>query len=204
MPGSGAYKLEEWTSGQKVTLRRKSKWWGDTLPSKDKNILFDALPEAAHLQIVNDPIAAVTELKSGKIDVMAQMPPKVFKELKEDKKFQDKYTLYNPDELAYACINMNLRNPILSDIKVRRALASLLDMQHIVKDVMFGMGTATLSMESPAKTREYNSAIKAVPYDPAQAKKLLADAGWKDLDGDGTRGKKTSKATKRSFPWNCF
>lgn len=181
--GSGAYKLADWTTGQQVVLHRKKDWWGDKV--NPKNTYFEAYPEKLIYKIISDPTAAVTALKSGKLDVMTGIPPKDFIELQKNERFTERYNLLTPPELTYAFIGLNQKNPILKDKKVRVALAHLLDVDGIIKTVLYGLADPTVSMESPSNKKEYNTNIKPVSYNPEQAKKLLAEAGWKDANGDG-------------------
>lgn len=181
--GSGAYSLADWTTGQQLVFHRKKEWWGDKI--NPKNTYFEAYPEKLIYKIINDPTAAVTALKSGKLDVMTGIPPKDFTELQKNDRFTERYNLLTPPELTYAFIGMNQKNPILKDKKVRVALAHLIDVDGIIKTVLYGLADPTVSMESPSNKKEYNAEIKPVPFSPEQAKKLLTEAGWKDANGDG-------------------
>jgi peptide/nickel transport system substrate-binding protein len=75
------------------------------------------------------------------------------------------------------------KNPYLSDLKVRQALAMALDRQ-LISDQGYGQaGKPTCSpITAPP---DYVSSVTSCPQDVEGAKKLLADAGWKDTDGDG-------------------
>ena len=85
---------------------------------------------------------------------------------------------------SYTYIGYNQKNPLFRDRKVRRALSLLVDREKIRKDMYFNLAEPVNGPFFPG-SRYYNSAIKVLPYDPAGARKLLAEAGWRDLDGDG-------------------
>jgi peptide/nickel transport system substrate-binding protein len=71
---------------------------------------------------------------------------------------------------------------------VRRALSHLVDKQNLVDKVMLGLAKP---VEGPIAFQrpEYNEDLSPWPYDPEKAKALLAEAGWKDGDGDGVLDK---------------
>jgi peptide/nickel transport system substrate-binding protein len=91
--------------------------------------------------------------------------------------------------LVYAYIGMNMRDKILSDVKVRQALAMLVNVDQIIEKVLYGNGTRVIGPVLPSLKDEYNSSITPYPYDMAKAKQLLAEAGWSDTDGDGVLDK---------------
>lgn len=186
--GSGAYKIKEWASGQRVVLERKKDWWGNKL--KPENTAFEAYPDKITYKVINDPNAALTELKAGKIDALSQIPGKDFTELMADTHFTARYKLHTPPDLTYCFISMNMKNSILKDLEVRKAFAHLLDIDKIIKTVMYGLAYPTVSMEHPSRKTEYNSDIKRLPYNPEEAQKLLTEAGWKDKNADGILTKK--------------
>jgi peptide/nickel transport system substrate-binding protein len=67
---------------------------------------------------------------------------------------------------------------------VRQALSYLVDKKNICDKVMLGLADPVESPIYP-KRPEYDKNLKPWPFDPAKAKKLLAEAGWTDTDGDG-------------------
>ena len=186
--GSGAYKIKEYVPNQRVVLERKKPWWADKIMTE--NTAMEAYPEHITYKVINDPAAVITELKAGKIDAASQIASKDFIQLQNDTHFTSRYYLHSPPDFTYCFIGMNLKNPILSDLNVRRAFAHLLDIDGYIKTILYGLGYPTTSMEHPSKKDEYNSDIKRLSYDPAEAKKLLEEAGWKDMNGDGMLDKK--------------
>ena len=80
---------------------------------------------------------------------------------------------------------LNNDHPILSDPAVRRALAMALDRKRLLEAVLDAQGTL---MDSPWLAEHWaveGASLAPLPYDPDQARRLLADAGWRDTDGDG-------------------
>ena len=98
-------------------------------------------------------------------------------------------------EPSYNYIAWNNNTPLFSDKRVRLALSHAIDRQSIIDKVVFGMGT-TIQSHIFIKSKFLNTDLPKIDYNPEKSKQLLADAGWKDTDGDGIldkviNGKKT-------------
>lgn len=178
----GAYELEEWVTGQKVVLKRKENWWGDAL--KGTNPYFDAEPGKIVFQIINDYASAITALKGEDIDVMRSIPVKKFMELKESEKAFENYNFYTPDQLAYYMFGINSKLPKFSDKKTRQAIAHLIDVKSMIEIAAYNMGLPTIGPVYPGNKKFYNSEIIPYEYDLEKAKNMLAEAGWKDSNGN--------------------
>ena len=74
------------------------------------------------------------------------------------------------------------------DGRVRQAMTMLVDRQQIIDKIRFGLGQMGISHFNPS-SREFNTSLKPLPYDPQRAAQLLDEAGWKDTNGDGIRDK---------------
>jgi peptide/nickel transport system substrate-binding protein len=181
--GSGAYRFVSWTTGQRVVLEKKKDWWGNSLAGA--NSYFDAYPDKLIFQTVNDLTSALVSLKAGNIDVMHQIKPQDFIDLPKSEKFTSNFNMYSPLNTFYDYIGLNTANPKLSDVRTRQALAHLCDVQKMIKDVMYGYAEQTIGHISPMDSANYNYNIKPYENNIDTAKALLAEAGWKDSDGDG-------------------
>jgi peptide/nickel transport system substrate-binding protein len=81
-------------------------------------------------------------------------------------------------------IMLNHRRPLFRDVRVRRALASLLDLKTIVGKIMHGLATPVGGLYW-VKDPGYNDQLRPIAYDPAAAARLLSEAGFRDSDGNG-------------------
>ena len=182
--GSGPYSFEEWVTGQRVVLKRKENWWGDKL--KGTNLFFEANAPKLIYKVVNDMTSALVALKAGDLDVMHTILAKNFAELEKSDKFKANYNAYTPMSLSYYYLGINMKRPKFADRRTREALAHLIDVNKMIQTVMYGYAQVTIGPIHPSKTKLYNSEIKPYEYDLEKARKLLADAGWKDSNNDGT------------------
>jgi len=92
------------------------------------------------------------------------------------------------DSYAYDHIDFNLRNPILGDINVRRALTYATNRPEILAKIMHGADTPSDSPEHPTLSWGYTSDTVHYAFDPAKARALLDADGWR-LGPDGVRAK---------------
>ncbi|MEO6189168.1 MAG: ABC transporter substrate-binding protein [Saprospiraceae bacterium] len=189
--GCGPYKLLTWQSGSKIILEKKKNWWGDSLVSKYP--LLISKPDRIEYWIMPEEASALLELKNGNIDIISELTPKVFEELKD--KDSDKLNFATPTLMQYMYIDINHRNPVLSNLKVRMALSHLINVDQFIKEQYNGLALRINSPVHPSKSY-YNSSIESIKYDPLKATQLLKEDGWKDTNGDGSLDKKINGKTQ--------
>jgi len=185
--GAGPYKLEKWITGQRVILKKKDNYWGAAIANENPE--YSNFPDRIIFEIINDQSAALAALKGENLDVVTTFKTKDFIELEKDEKINTKYNLEKPTQLVYSYIGLNMRDPKLSDVKTRRALAYLIDVDQIIEKISYGLATRIAGPTSPQRPY-YNNDLKLIPFDVTEGNKLLDEAGWKDSNGDGVRDKK--------------
>ena len=180
--GCGPYALEEWISGQRIVLKKKKNWWGDKLAGKYP--LLVANPETIIYKPMSDVTTAVTELKAGSIDVMTQITPQQYNDLKESTEGQAKLNFHEPLQMSIYYIGVNNNRPKLSDKRVRRALAHLINMDEIINTTMYGYAEKVVG---PIHTSRpyYHKDLPLIEEDLEKARELLKEAGWVDSNGNG-------------------
>ena len=182
--GAGPYKLSAWEADQFVRLERKENYWGDNYPDR---IPLQAYPEEIIFQIVEDDVVAINQLSAGEMDVavLQSTTGERFLELKEEEVIASQFDFYTPKLARYIYLQLNNESPFLSDKKVRKALAHLIDVDRIIEVVEGGVGTRVTSVISDSRPY-YNNTLQPIPYDLEEAKRLLTEAGWTDTNGNGT------------------
>lgn len=180
--GSGPYEFEAFETGQRVVVKKRADWWGEALVGKVTG--FDAHPEKIVWEIIEDNNTAITAMKGEGIDVMRAVRQKDFQDLEKDEDFQKLFATHKPLALSYSYIGLNMRNKILKDLGVRKALAHSIDRDYVRQVIMYGYAEPTIGPINPMKSF-YNKDIEEYPLDLKLAKQFLNEAGWTDTDGDG-------------------
>lgn len=185
--GSGPYNLEKWDRNERLVLKKKTNWWGNKVHEQEpNNPFFQAYPEEISFVTIKDLTTAVVALKGQSIDAMQSVPNKQFvQELSRDNKFKGKFAMHTPPLFAYDYIGLNMRDPRLADVKVRKALAHCMNIDQLVNTELYGLGERMINIIHPLFKNRFNDEIKPYGFNPAIAKKLLEEAGWTDSDGNG-------------------
>ncbi len=163
--GTGPFKFKRWVKGDKIELTRNREYWGEA-PALDK----------ATLKVVTDSAAALASFMSGDVDAFPVFPaPENLPQIKVDQRFS---TVVGSTEGETILAINNGRKPF-DDIRVRQAIAHVIDRQAIIDGAMFGVGTPIGSHFAPHHPA-YVDLTETYPLDLEAAKKLLAEAGYPD------------------------
>ncbi len=175
--GSGTYVVKEWITNDRVVAVRNPNYWNpDARWGK-------AYPDRIVMKTVNDFNTAVTALKNGELDFVTGITPSIWaKEIDPQRTPQINKDSYFYPVIYY--IGWNNENPLFADRKVRTAMSLFCDVNTMIDKVLFGLGRPIFGMTYFMR-KECHPTLKPLGYDPARAKALLAEAGWKDSDGDG-------------------
>ncbi len=183
--GSGQYKLDEMVTGQRIVLSKKPNWWGEKLAAERP--ILAVFPQKIVYKPVTDHLAALTLLKDGGLDVIKNVPPAMYDELKKDPAAA-RLQFATPELMEYSFIIINTRKPALKDPKTRRALAELVDFDAGLSTIMRGYAKRSVGPFHPLKPY-FNKSLAPIKFDPEAAKTKLAEAGWADSDKNGVLDK---------------
>jgi ABC-type transport system substrate-binding protein len=159
--GSGPFVFEEWKSDQYITLQRFNDYWEG--PPNYETYVYRIIPK---------PLTQELEFYAGTVDSYSVQPHQVAR-LKTDDRFQN----FSGTSFGYTYIGYNMRREPFSDRRVRRALGMAIDVDKIIKYVLYGQGER-ITGPFVKQTDYYNQDIAPLPYDPEGALRLLAEAGW--------------------------
>jgi peptide/nickel transport system substrate-binding protein len=168
--GAGPYRFVEYAVDDHVTLSAFEGY-------------FDGLPNNAGLvlKVVPDDTMRGLELRRGSLDlVVNDLPPDIVHQLRREDALQ---TATSPG-LDFSYVGINLRDPVLGDRRVRRAIGYAIDRQAIVDHLRRGLARLATGLV-PSQGWAYEPDVQQFTFDPAKAKALLDEAGFKDPDGDG-------------------
>jgi peptide/nickel transport system substrate-binding protein len=177
--GAGPYAVSSMSTHQYVKLERKASWWGDAVAVD----YIAAYPQTILFKIIDDDNNALMSLKEEEIDVMTYISEDNFSDLRENERALKNFNFYTPDAFSYRYIGMNTQKSTLQDVKVRNALAHLVDKDVIINELCNGYASKVNGPVSPLK-QNYNRQLPNFEFDLDRAKELLLQAGWKDSDGD--------------------
>lgn len=175
--GSGRYYLKEWVDNQYIILKRKENHFFNESTSPLKVAYADELV----FMIVPDETAGLTKLKSGSVDVFPNINFQDMEAMKNDETYSDQFNFESVKIPRYYYIAMNTRKPALSEAKVRKALAYLMDVDTIISAYENGLAER---INSPFMNIQSFSKLKDIDFDRAKADSLLKEAGWEDSNNN--------------------
>ena len=162
---SGPFKFSEWRKGDQIILNKNADYWQGA-PNVDQYIY----------KVVANATAVANGLKTGEITFGTVQA----KDL-ADMQTVDTVKITKYPSLGYTFIGWNTTSPQapgLADKRVRQALAYGLDMDAIIKAVVFGEATAHVAHHVPVQWAYPDVTLEPYKFDQAKAKQLLAAAGW--------------------------
>ena len=162
--GTGAFKLAEWTLGQRVVFERNQDYYHAGLPRLDQ-IVFE---------VGQEPIVALLRLERGEVDIAGDgIPPAKFLETKNDPKFKD--MIVEGSQLHTGYVTLNVKMKPFDDVKVRQAVNMAINKDRIVR-IINGRAVPA-NQPLPPLMPGYDESYEGFAYDPEKAKALLAEAG---------------------------
>lgn len=168
--GTGPYQFVSMAADDQVVLKPFSGYFQG--PPSNRGIV---------LKIVPDDIMRGLELRKGTVNLIVNdLGPDVVWQLEDNPKLQ----IVTSPGSDYAYIGINMRDPILKDVRVRHALAHAIDRDAIVQYLRRGLATAAVGI-LPPMAWAFEAHVPSFAHDPAKARALLDEAGYRDPDGDG-------------------
>jgi peptide/nickel transport system substrate-binding protein/oligopeptide transport system substrate-binding protein len=165
--GTGAYKLAEWTLGQRLVFEKNPDYWREGVPNLDK-ITFE---------VGQEPNVALLRLQQGEIDVLGDgIPPAQFLQVKDDPQYKD--WIIEGGQLHTGYVTMNVKTPPFDNVKVRQAVNHAINKDRIVR--IINNRAVPANQPLPPSMPGYDKSYTGYAYDPEKAKALLAEAGHPD------------------------
>ena len=170
--GTGPYIFKRWITADRVELTANPDYFEGAPPIK--GWIERIIPDQATLFL---------ELQTEGVDFTG-LTPLQFRRQTDSPFFQTRYRKYRHPSFGYTYLGYNLTLPMFADVRVRQALNLAIDKEELVRGVLMGLGKVATGPFLP-DSWAYNPDVHPVRYDPAKAKALLAEAGWRDTNGDG-------------------
>lgn len=161
--GTGPYKFQERVADERVVLTANAEYWRGR-PSLDK-VTFLSIPEAS---------SRMAALQTGAADLVTLVNIDDAPRLSQ----AGLHVVSQPSLRVMHVILDTLHGGPTADKRVRQALNYAVDKDALIRFVLKGYGAKVQGQMLSKDYFGYNPTLKAFPYDPAQAKKLLAEAGY--------------------------
>ena len=130
--------------------------------------------DTIRFQIVPDPATAEAALATGGVDLLPSLAPGQIDQAKANGG-----TVETAQGLGWSVILVQTADPLLSDIRIRQAIAHALDLNQIAQARTYGLAEANPSAVARSSTFFDDSFLDWPAYDPAKAQALLQEAGYK-------------------------
>jgi peptide/nickel transport system substrate-binding protein/oligopeptide transport system substrate-binding protein len=161
--GSGAFKLAEWSLGQRLVLERNKNYFKPGLPYLDK-IAFE---------VGQEPLVALLRMQRGEVDIPGDgIPPAKFLEVMKDPQY--KGLVVAGQQLATSYLAMKTTIKPFDDARVRLAVNMAINKERIVR--IINGRAAVANQVLPPGMPGYDASYKGYPFDPVKAKALLKEA----------------------------
>lgn len=181
--GTGPWKVVQYDAEQQLIVEANEDY-------------FEGAPEIKRVTFVDmDNEAAFSNARSGQLDVVMVQPSYAAESVEgmhmEKLETMDVRNISLPCREPGTFTNANgeqveVGNPVTSDVSVRKALAIGIDRQQIIENAFHGVGKPAVGWTGNliwGNTAEYEDSRAE------EAKGLLEESGWADTDGDGIREK---------------
>jgi len=162
--GTGPFELQQYQRDSTIRFRAFKDYWG-TKPKID-TLVFS---------INKDPAVRLAKLRANECQIMSFPNIADLPAIKADSSLQ----LMEQPGLNIGYLAFNVQKKPLDDVRVRRAINMAIDKKAILAAVYQGAGLPAKNLIPPTMW-SWNDAVQDFPYDPAAAKKLLAEAGLPD------------------------
>ena len=161
--GTGPFKFTLWESGQRFVLEANPNWWHGK--AKLAGLVY---------RPIIDENARVSEMLSGGTDITIEVPPDNIATFTASKNF----TFYEQAGPHLWYLMLNCKEKPIDNKLVRQAANYAINKEALVTEILKGTATVASGVTPPAFTWAHDNDLKAYAYDPAKAKKLLAEAGY--------------------------
>jgi len=169
----GPYQLAAWQSQQSILMRTNPDYFDGSVWISERLT-----------RIIPDRATQFLELTAGKLDSVSLSPIQYTRLFDTKPALKNHFNRFKYLDFVYTYLGFNLNREPFTDIRVRQAIAYAVDRQEILDGVQLGLGETIASPYKPG-TFWVNQQLKPRSFAPEKAKTMLAEAGWKDTDGDG-------------------
>lgn len=161
--GTGPFKLESWTRGDRLTL----------VKNPDHRDADTVALDSVEFRFISDPAAATAAMMAEELDAFPGFPaPELLPQFEADPRFRVNIGSTEGEVI----LAMNNAKPPFDNIEVRRAVATAINRDEIIDGAMYGQAVPIGSFYPPHGTA-YVDLTGAYPHDTEKAKAMFEEAG---------------------------
>jgi peptide/nickel transport system substrate-binding protein len=166
--GSGPFRFVSAAQDKNVIIERNPDYWGSQ--AHIQRVLFNVIP---------DPTTRALELRKGSADIATNaLTADMIVAIRHDSKLK----VEQAPGTILGYLAFNTRDPILKDVRVRQAIAYAIDRRPLIQYLWRNLARPADSV-LPPNSWAYDGNVDKYPYDPERARQLLAQAGYRQLNG---------------------
>ncbi|MGM0453860.1 MAG: extracellular solute-binding protein, partial [Thermodesulfobacteriota bacterium] len=175
---SGPYRPGKIEEGRYISLQRRDDWWQDDRARHKNKYNFDTITYKFYGEREN----AFAAFQKGQIDLFPVYTSRIWiKETNTDDFFNNhiiKQKIYNHQPVGFQGFAMNMRRFPFKDVRVRKAMARLLDRRKMNRTLMYNQYFLHRSYYEDLYSEKHPCPNPQIEMDKEAARKLLEDAGW--------------------------
>jgi microcin C transport system substrate-binding protein len=176
---SGPYRMGEVSEGRFVKMERRDDWWARELPRNQYTANFQTLTH----RFFTDPENAYESFRRGTIDIFPVYVSRLWMKETSGQRFDQnwivKQKIYNYNPIGFQGFAMNMRRAPFDDLRVRKALAHLLDREKLNSTIMYNQYFLHKSYFEDLYDDEHPCQNPEFDFSKEKARALLEEAGWK-------------------------
>lgn len=180
---TGPYRFVEYVPKDRIVVEANPDYWG-TKP-RTARIVY---------KFIADDNTRLLALLSGQVDAIVNAPRSAVKVIQSNPNLQVVTGQAGAVIMVTANAKGNDEYNVLSDVRVRKAVAYAINRKSLIGDVLENLALPNNTVNPGEALGAYAGLVKPLPYNPEGAAKLLEDAGWK-LGNDGIRAKSDKRLT---------
>lgn len=172
--GTGPFYVKTWQQGQYILLDRFDQYRPRSEPSDGMAGSKKAEVDEVRINVIPDPATAILALRSGKIDILPDIPASQVPEFGGDTSIH----ISHATTAVQIMLLMEPRNPALADPRMRQAIIAALDTASMRQQLELGYGKANGSMVPMSSAYHGKVQDEGPIYSQARARALLKAAGY--------------------------
>ena len=161
--GTGPYAVAEFIPNERLVWKRHDGFWGEKAPF-----------ETVTVRRIAETASRITALKSGEVDLITNIAPDQLGIFETDAEIKAEGSV---TPLFHVMI-MNMNHPTLQDARIRRAMSLAIDRDLLNEALWLGKAVVPSTHTYPQYGALYMPELATFGYDPEEAKRLLAEAGY--------------------------